>query len=97
MALLKDNNNTVKADEETSTERVQYISEDVSNEGDEDSNDEDYDEEDQEPVYFYDCVGCKNILRDINDLYKHNVNCHEVKIVFKPKIQNFRKIIYSFQ
>ena len=30
MALLKDNNNTVKADEGTSTKRVQYISEDVS-------------------------------------------------------------------
>ena len=55
------------------TERIQYNSKDENNEDDEDSNNEDSDEQDQESFYIYDCVGCKNIFRDRDDMNKYNV------------------------
>ena len=75
------------ADVETTTERVQYNSEDVNNEDDKDSSGKDSDEEDQESFYFLDCAACKNIFKDKTDLQKYIANCHEIQIICKPKIK----------
>ena len=50
-----------KADEEATTEGIQYNSEDEDDEDDDDK-EEDTDKEDQELFYFFDCVGCKNMI-----------------------------------
>ena len=66
-----------KADEEATTEGIQYNSEDEDDEDDDDK-EEDTDKEDQELFYFFDCVGCKNIFREKADLYKHIENFQDM-------------------
>ena len=50
MALVKDDNNTAKADGEATPERGLHISEDEDNDDDKDSNNKDSDEENSESV-----------------------------------------------
>ena len=73
-----------KADAEATTEGVPYDpksqvdDKDEDDDEDDDSDKEFSDEEDQELYYFYDCIGCKNIFRKKEDLYKHIPKCDKL-------------------
>ena len=56
-----------KADEEATTKGIQYNSKDEDDEDDDDE-DKDTDKEDQELFYFFDCVRCKNIFTEKDNL-----------------------------